>query len=303
MGTRLKDKVAVVTGAGRGIGRAEALALAAEGAKVVVNNRTAGKGGTPSEIPVADEVVAEITKAGGIAVANYNTVAEPQEAKQIIQTAIDKFGRLDILVNNAGILIDAQTYKMTDEQWDTIIKVDLYGVFYTCRAAAAIMREQRWGRIVNTSSQAGAWGRFGQSNYAAAKEGIVGFTRVLSRELGPRGITCNVIRPRAGTRVSLSPETQAAWAKEGRFDYIEQSKMLKAEDVAQFVAYLCTEEAANINGYTFVVGTDGIGLYREPEPPFKMIYSSQGWTLDQLLKVMPNTLAEGLVNPAPPKTA
>lgn len=303
MGTKLKDKVAIVTGAGRGIGRAEALALAAEGAKVVVNNRTAAKGGTPSDVPVADEVVDEITKAGGIAVANYNTVGDPEEAKQVVQTALDKFGRLDILVNNAGILMDAQTYKMTDEQWDTIIKVDLYGVFYTCRAAAAIMREQRWGRIVNTSSQAGAWGRFGQSNYAAAKEGIVGFTRVLARELGPRGITCNVIRPRAGTRVSLSPETQAAWAKEGRFDFIEQSKMLKAEDVAQFVAYLCTEEAADINGYTFLVGTDGIGLYREPEPPFKMIYSSQGWTLDHLVKVMPKTLADGLVNPAPPKTA
>lgn len=302
MGAKFKDKVAIVTGAGRGIGRAEALALAAEGAKVVVNNRTAAKGGTPSEIPIADEVVAEITKAGGIAVANYNTVADPKEAKQIIQTAVDKFGRLDILVNNAGILMDAQTYKMTDEQWDNIIKVDLYGVFYTCRAAAAIMREQRWGRIVNTSSQAGAWGRFGQSNYAAAKEGIVGFTRVLARELGPRGITCNVIRPRAGTRVSLNPETQAAWAREGHFDFIEQSKMLKAEDVAQFIVYLCTEEAANINGYTFLVGTDGIGLYREPEPPSKMIYSAQGWTLDQLLKVMPKSLGDGLVNPAPPKT-
>jgi len=302
MSARFKDKVAIVTGAGRGIGKAEALALAAEGAKVVVNNRTAAKGGTPSDVPAADEVVEEIRKAGGIAVPNYDDVSDSEGAKNIIQTAVDNFGRVDILVNNAGILMDAQTYKMTDEQWDTIIKVDLYGVFYTCRAAAAIMREQRWGRIINTSSQAGAWGRFGQSSYAAAKEGIVGFTRVLSRELGPRGITCNAIRPRAGTRVSLNPETHAAWAREGRFDFIEQSKMLKAEDVAQFVVYLCTEEAANINGYTFVVGTDGIGLYREPEPPFKMIFSREGWTLDYLLEVMPKTLAEGLVNPAPPKT-
>jgi len=303
MGTKLKDKVAAITGAGRGIGRAEALALAAEGAKVVVNNRTSAKGGTPSDVPVADEVVEEIKKSGGIAVPNYDDVSDPEGAKNIIQTAVDAFGRLDILINNAGILMDAQVYKMTDEQWEKIIKVDLYGVFYTCRAAAAIMREQRWGRIINTSSQAGAWGRFGQGNYAAAKEGIVGLTRVMARELGPRGITCNVIRPRAGTRVSLSPETQAAWEREGRFDYIAQSKMLKSEDVAQFAAYLCTEETADINGYTFVVGTDGIGLYREPEPPFKMIYSSQGWTLDLLLKVMPSTLAEGLVNPAPPKTA
>ena len=303
MGTRLKDKVAVVTGAGRGIGRAEAIALAAEGAKVVVNNRTAERGGTPSPTPVADEVVAEITKAGGIAVANYNTVADSEEAKQIIQTAVDKFGRLDILVNNAGILVDAQTYKVTDEQWDTIIKVDLYGVFYTCRAAAAIMREQRWGRIINTSSQAGAWGRFGQGNYAAAKEGIVGLTRVIARELGPRGITCNAIRPRATTRVALNPATLAAWEKEGRFDYIEAAKSMYPEHVAAFVTYLATEEASNINGYTFVAGTDGIGLYREPEPPFKMIYSREGWTLDSLLKVMPKTLAEGLVNPAPPKAA
>ena len=301
MGARLKDKVAIVTGAGRGIGRAEALALAAEGAKVVVNNRTAAKGGTPSEIPVADEVVEEIRKAGGIAVPNYDDVSDPEGANNIIKTALDNFGRVDILVNNAGILRDRMMHRMSDEEWDAVIKVDLYGPFYCTRAAAVHMRQQRWGRIINTSSQAGAWGRIGQSNYAAAKEGLVGFTRVIARELGPYGITANCIRPRAGTRVSLNPETQAAWAREGRFDYIEQSKRLKAEDVAQFVLYLCTEEAANINGYTFVVGTDGIGLYREPEPPFKMIFSTQGWSLDLLLEVMPKTLAEGLVNPAPPK--
>jgi NAD(P)-dependent dehydrogenase (short-subunit alcohol dehydrogenase family) len=303
MGTRLKDKVAIVTGAGRGIGRAEALALAAEGAKVVVNNRTAAKGGTPSDVPVADEVVEEIRKAGGIAVPNYDDVSDPEGAKNIIQTAVDNFGRVDILVNNAAILRDRMVHKLSDEEWDSVLKVDLYGPFYCTRAAAPLMREQRWGRIINTPSQAGAWGRIGQSNYAAAKEGLVGFTRVIARELGPYGITANSIRPRAGTRVSLNPETHAAWAREGKFEFIEQSKMLKAEDVAPFVVYLCTEEAANINGYTFLVGTDGIGLYREPEPPFKMIFSRQGWTLDYLLEAMPKTLAEGLVNPAPPKGA
>lgn len=303
MGTRLKDKVAIVTGGGRGIGRAEALALAAEGAKVVVNNRTSAKGGTASDMPVADEVVNEIKKAGGIAVPNYDDVSDPEGAKNIIQTAVGNFGRVDILINNAAILRDRMVHKMSDEEWDSVIKVDLYGTFYCTRAAAPIMREQRWGRIINTPSQAGAWGRVGQSNYAAAKEGIVGFTRVLARELGPYGVTANSIRPRAGTRVSNNPETHAAWAREGRFDFIEQSKMLKSEDVAQFAVYLCTEETANINGYTFLVGTDGIGLYREPEPPFKMIFSRQGWTVDYLLEVMPKTLADGLVNPAPPKGA
>ena len=301
MSARLKDKVAVVTGAGRGIGRAEALALAAEGAKVVVNNRTSAKGGTASDIPVADEVVGEIKKAGGIAVPNYEDVSDPEGAKRIIQTAVDSFGRVDILVNNAAILRDRFVHKMSDEEWNSVIKVDLYGPFYCTRAAAPIMREQRWGRIINTPSQAGAWGRVGQSNYAAAKEGLVGFTRVIARELGPYGVTANSIRTRAGTRVSLNPETHAAWAREGRFDFIEQSKMLKAEDVAQFAVYLCTEEAANINGYTFLVGTDGIGLYREPEPPFKMIFSRQGWSVDYLVEVMPKTLADGLVNPAPPR--
>ena len=190
---------------------------------------------------------------------------------------------------------------MSDEEWDQVIKVHLYGHFYTCRVAAAMMRKQGWGRIVNTSSQAGAWGRVGQSNYAAAKEGIVGFTRVLARELGPYGLTVNAIRPRAGTRMVLNPETQAAWEKEGRFDFIAQSKMLKPEHVAAFVAYLCTDEAKDINGYIFVAGTDGIGLYREPEPPFKMIYCAEGWSVDSLIEKIPGTLADGLVNPAPPK--
>lgn len=302
LGDRLKDKVAIVTGGGRGIGRSEAMALATEGAKVVVNNRTAASGGTPSDVPAADEVVEEIKKAGGIAVPNYASIGDDEGAKDLIKTAVDNFGRVDILINNAAILRDRMIHKMTDEEWDSVIKTDLYGPFYCTRAASPIMRENRWGRIIYTSSQAGAWGRVGQSNYAAAKEGLVGFCRVAARELGPYGITANAIRPRAGTRVSLDPKVHEAWAKEGHFDYIEQSKMLKSDHVGAFVTYLCLEEAAEINGRVFVVGTDGMGLYREPEPPYKVIYSEDlTWTVDQLIKLVPISLADGLVNPAPPK--
>jgi NAD(P)-dependent dehydrogenase (short-subunit alcohol dehydrogenase family) len=302
LGDRLKDKVAIVTGAGRGIGRAEAMALAAEGAKVVVNNRTSAGGGTASDVPVADEVVEEIKKAGGIAVPNYASIGTDEGAKDLVKTAVDNFGRVDILVNNAAILRDRMVHKMTDEEWDSVVQIGLYGPFYCTRAAAPMMRENRWGRIVFTSSQAGAWGRVGQSNYAAAKEGLVGFCRVVSRELGPYGITANTIRPRAGTRVSLDPKVHEAWAKEGHYDFIEQSKMLKAEHVGAFVTYLCTDEAADINGRIFVVGTDGMGLYREPEPPHKVIYSQDlTWSVDQLIKLVPMSLGDGLENPAPPK--
>ena len=305
MGERLKGKVAVVTGAGRGLGRAEALLLAEEGAKVVVNDLGTGPDGVGAAASPADGVVKEIMGRGGEAVANYDSVATPEGGENIIKTALDTFGRLDILVNNAGVLRDRMIFNMTPEEWDMVIKTHLYGHFYCTRPACAIFRKQRSGRIINTSSEVGL-GNAGQANYSAAKEGIIGFTRTVARDMGKYGVTCNAIRPRAATRLTISPDLAAA---------IENAQAQGAplpagaevtailhlpEDIAPFVVYLATDEAANINGCTFLVTGDQIALYSEPVA-MKTIYKAGVWTLDELSAVVPSTLAAGLVNPAPPE--
>ena len=167
MSNRLAGKVAIVTGAGRGIGRAEALALASEGAKMVANDFGGSSDGTGSDLGPADDVVAEIKAIGGEAVANYDNVATVEGGESIVKTAIDAFGKLDILVNNAGILRDRMVFNMTPEEWDAVIKVHLYGHFNTIRPACIIFRQQRSGRIINTSSSSGLGSR-GQANYSAA---------------------------------------------------------------------------------------------------------------------------------------
>jgi len=305
MGERLKGRVAVVTGAGRGIGRAEALLLAEEGAKVVVNDLGTAPDGAGAAASPADKVVKEIKDRGGEAVANYDSVAIPEDGENIIKTALGSFGRLDILVNNAGILRDRMIFNMTPEEWDIVIKTHLYGHFHCTRPACAIFRKQRSGRIINTSSEVGL-GNAGQANYSAAKEGIVGFTRTIARDMGKYGVTCNAIRPRAATRLTISPELAAAIE-----DAQAQGTAMPAgaevtailhlpEDIAPFVVYLATDEAANINGCTFLVTGDQIALYSEPVAT-KTIYKAGVWTLDELSAVVPSTLAAGLVNPAPPE--
>src|SRR5439155_10045658 len=179
----LKDKVAVVTGAGGGIGRGTALLLAKEGAKVVVNDiggSAAGEGRDPTP---ADKVVAEITAAGGTAVSNYDSVASMTGGEKIIGTALEKFGRIDIVVNNAGILRDRMIFNMSEEEWDAVINVHLKGTFACTRAAAPHMRQQKSGRIINITSTSGLIGNYGQANYAAAKMGIVGFTKAVALDL------------------------------------------------------------------------------------------------------------------------
>ena len=203
MAGRLEGKVAIVTGAGRGIGRGEALALAKEGARVIVNDfggSTAGEGG---ENTPAEEVVAEIKKMGGDALPNFGNVASMADGEAIVKQAMDAWGRLDILVNNAGILRDRIIFNMTEEEWDAVIAVHLKGTFLCSQAAAKQMVAQgEGGRIVNTTSVSGMLGNFGQANYAAAKAGIYGLTRTMSIELQKHRITVNALAPIAKTRMT-----------------------------------------------------------------------------------------------------
>lgn len=302
MAQRLKGKVAVVTGAGRGIGRAEALLFAKEGARVVVNDPGVNPDGTGHDDGPAAKVVAEIKAAGGEAVANFDTVATMEGGENIVKTALDSFGRLDVLVNNAGILRDRMVFNMTEEEWDAVIAVHLKGHFTTTRFATQVMRQQRSGRIINTSSESGL-GNMGQANYSAAKEGIVGLTRTVARDMGKYGVTCNAIRPRAGTRLVLSPEMMEA-AERAKAAGISGPQLdgmaeLTPEQVAPLVVYLSTDDAAGVNGYDFLVGGGYISLMSQPEE-IRTIWTSEGtWSVDEIARKFPNSLGRGLVNPAP----
>ncbi len=226
MGDMLKGRVAVITGAGNGLGRAHAIGMAAQGASVVVNDiGTAFNGEGTSRNP-ADQVVKTIKENGGVAVANYDSVASEGGTKKIIRTAMDSFGRLDILVNNAGIIRRGSIYELSTDDWDAMLKTHLYGTFYCTRYAAPLMKAQGYGRIINTSSHIG-FGATESSAYSAAKEGITGLSRSVARDMAKYGVTCNVIRP------------IAAWR--GAKIKTEAYEVNRPEDVAVLVIYLASE--------------------------------------------------------------
>ena len=287
MTDRLKGRVAIVTGSGRGIGRGEALALACEGARIVVNDLGGAPDGSGVSTSPADQVVAEIKGMGGEAVANYDSVDGWNSAGNIVKTALDAFGRVDILVNNAGILRDRMVFNMTEEEWDSVIKVHLYGHFYLIRHACNVMRRQRHGRIINTSSVAGLGRSIGQANYAAAKEAIVGLTRMVARDVARLGITCNAIRPNAGTRLTMSDELKAAWTRSGMEKAIRHMEQLKPDDIGPLVAWLASDEAANVNGHVFQVQSGKISLYSEPAEE-KTITAEGAWTVEDVFARLPS---------------
>lgn len=247
---RLDGKVAVVTGSSRGIGRAIALKLAERGAKVVVNYRT-----SQAE---AEEVVARICKCGGEAVAFRADVSRRDEAEALIQQAIDRFGRLDILVNNAGLIRDTLLLRMSDEDWDLVMDVNLRGTFYCCRAAVRPMIRQRWGRIINMSSVVGVHGNVGQANYSAAKAGLQGFTRTLAIELGPFNINVNCVAPGfVETRMTQATAERLGidWEeyKARRAAEIPLRRTGKPEDIANVIAFLVSDEASYVSGQVIYV--------------------------------------------------
>ncbi|MGP8080270.1 MAG: SDR family NAD(P)-dependent oxidoreductase [Dehalococcoidales bacterium] len=300
MADKLKGKVALVTGSGQGIGKAVALALAVEGVKVVTNNRKAGTQGGD-----AATVAEEIKAAGGEAIPFFGSVSDFKEAQQAIQTAVKNFGRIDIVVNNAGSDAPRMVWNMSEEEWDMSIDSYLKSSFNCIRHAAPLMREQKWGRIINTTST--AWlGAVGHCNYSAAKAGIVGLTRAVAREIGRYGVTCNAYAPTAGTRFTLSEEVKANFQKRldtgliTRERYEELMNPPGPETVAPFVVYLCTNEAANINGQVFDVTYPTISIYSE-SVRMKTMTQEKGklLTVDELISLVPKVLLEGYKNPAP----
>ena len=259
MGKLLEGKVAVVTGAGRGIGREEALLLAQHGAKVVVNDPGVSFSGEGKEQKVADEVVEEIKKMGGEAVANYDFVDDFEGAKRIIQTAIDNFGKIDILVNNAGILRDKMIFNMGEEDWDKVISVHLKGTFNCTHHACVWWRQQAKSgnpvsaSVINTTSDAGLLGNIGQSNYGSAKAGIATFTIIVAEEMAKYNVRVNAIAPVARTRLTTDATPQLA----ALFQSVENAPfdVLNPKSIAPLVVYRASDKAQGITGQVFrIVG-------------------------------------------------
>src|SRR4029453_9127364 len=260
----LDGKVAMVTGAGRGLGREEALALAAEGARVIVNDIGVSVAGDGSDRTPAASVVDDIERAGGTALANYEDIADWNGARRTIEQAYDTWGQLDILVNNAGVLRDRMSFNMNEDEFDLVMKVHCKGHFAMIRHACARWREvakqggRVFGRVINTSSEAGLMGSAGNSNYAMAKAAIAALTISIAREMGKYGVTSNFIAPRARTRMTLSMPNHAMFDEPegGGFD------VFHAAWPAQLVAFLATEAAADINGQGFIVWGGEVQLVR-----------------------------------------
>ncbi len=306
----LDGRAVAVTGGGRGIGRAVALLAAAEGASVVVTDNGCEPDGTGGSQANADDTVAAIVAAGGKAVATYGDVSTWEGGEETVKTALDEYGQIDGLINCAGIVRDVPIWDMTEDDWDTVIRMNVKSQFVTTKFAGIAMRQQRYGRIVNFVSDAGL-GAVGSSNLAAAGEGTVGFTRTSARDMGRYGVTTNGISPLARTRLSgwLSeqlrppagiisadqvarigaPDPTLQWEGEGHPD--------DPENVAPLAIYLVSEAAGDVNGQFFGVRGGDIYVYSHPGIDRQILTFGRRFTLDELDEQMPRTLAFGIPSP------
>ena len=287
----LAGKVAIITGAGRGIGREHALALARAGAKILVNDLGASLAGEGADEGLAHDVVREIEALGGEAVANGENVADFAAAKRMVDQALETFGRVDILVNNAGILRDRMLVNMEEDEWDAVIEVHLKGHFAPTRHAAAHWRERSKAgdevraRVINTSSPSGVFGNVGQANYGAAKAGIVGFTLIAAQELQRYGVTVNAIAPNARTRM-----TEAAFGEipppEDGFDPADPANN------SPIVVALCADEAQDITGQVFFVYGGVVNMLRGWDAG-ELFANDERWDPDALLQELVDRLPAG----------
>jgi NAD(P)-dependent dehydrogenase (short-subunit alcohol dehydrogenase family) len=280
----LDGRVAIVTGSGRGIGREFALCFASEGAKVVINDVGVSLDGRGTDDDPAVQVCKEIEALGGEAVPNYDSVSDFEAAGRIVQTAVDAFGTVDILVNNAGIVRDRSLLKMEEDDFDSVIGVHLKGTFNCSRHAAPIMKDKGYGRIVNITSSAGLRGNFGQTNYGAAKAGIMGMTFVWSLELGKYGVTVNAVAPAGATRMTAS-----LYERSGKEVPPEENPALNAP----LVAYLASEDAAHVNGQILGRTEYAYTLFQQPKQ-IAWMWRDGGWTAAEVARDFDKTLGQHL---------
>ncbi|MFN5880178.1 MAG: SDR family NAD(P)-dependent oxidoreductase [Burkholderiales bacterium] len=300
----LEGKAAIVTGAGRGIGRDVALLLAREGAKVIVNDPGVGRGGEPTEERPADDVVNEIRAAGGMAIANYDSVSDYQKAGRMVAQCVETFGKIDILVNVAGMLREKMIWNMSEDDFDAVINVHLKGHWAMSHHAIKYMRREGYGRIVNFSSDAFK-GSVCQCIYAAAKAGIIGLTRSIAKETAKFGITCNAICPAADTRMMMNEAVIANQKRKLEAGLITQDQYDRffagrgPEHIAPMVAYLATDGADLINGHVFHVEKGRINSYFYGEDFKTLTNDGSLFTVSQLAELIPATVAQGLTPVVP----
>jgi len=292
MAKHLNERTAIVTGGARGVGRAIAESLAAEGANVVIVDNGSAINGEAEAPDLAEHAAAEM---GGTVVGLAADIADPETSTRAVALARERFGALDIVVNNAAILRDAFVFKGQAGDWDAVLAANLSGAFYLLASATPVLREHakegrgggQWGRIVNIVSTAGLYGNYGQSPYASAKAGLVGLTRVAALDMARSGTTCNAIAPFAATRVTETIKP----ANEAQESYKKQALSVPAHHVATLVSYLCSDAAAHVSGQVFGARGREVFLFSQPRPVNRIVKTDEDWTIDSLAPAVEQELA------------